>query len=722
LNRLIEDRAQALLQAEPSRTFVRRTPQGAWIETASSRLSGGAFIIVYRDVTQLRARDEQLHAQQVNQQLVLDELTDGVALYDPDLKLLLANRELQDLSRSPPEDMRPGTALFDIIRTQILRGDFGPVPDSSEEIEALIAARIARVAGPEFVRYVRMSPGGYWLEYNFRRLSSGHLFCHYRDITELKNRETELARARDDAEAARRTAEAADLAKSSFLATMSHEIRTPMNGVVGMLEILERTALSDEQRHYVDLIRGSAESLLTIVDDVLDFSKIEAGKLDAEHVPFSLSAIVDASVSSLAHQAHQKQLALLVAPGSRGIDRVRGDPTRVRQILLNLLGNAIKFTPSGQVRVNYGAEPSAGGVKVTVQVEDTGIGLSEEAIGRLFRPFSQADSSTTRRFGGTGLGLAIVRRLAEMMGGAVSVQSVPGIGSTFTVQLSLERAAELDHQPGEHDATSVRAAGSDLEAPPLAIVGSQKLILVVDDHEVNREVIRRQLELLGLHADIADGGLPALDAWRERHHGIVLLDLHMPEFDGFDVARAIRLEESAKKLPRTAIVALTASAMKGEDERCAAAGMEGFLVKPARIEELRKALLPHVQAAEALTDVAEALAPAAFFEPTILGRMFADDPARVATLLERFTRAAQHDVRDIGNAVRSRDLERTAESSHRLYGSAMFAGAPRLAELAKSLEHAARAHEVAWLQQAVSDLPAILDATLSLIRTSGRNP
>ena len=306
---------------------------------------------------------------------------------------------------------------------------------------------------------------------------------------ELQSAREAAERERDLAEAARAEAEAADRAKSTFLAAMSHEIRTPMNGVLGMMEVLERSRLEPAQARCVAVMRESAQALLRIIDDVLDFSKIDAGRMDVERLPFSLGELVEGTVETMRPQAVRKDLALFVDPSAGGPDRVAGDPMRVRQILFNLVGNAIKFTDRGFVRVSTASHAEVGGaVLVSIAVSDSGIGMDEATRARLFQPFTQADSSTTRRFGGTGLGLSISRRLAQLMGGDVTVRSAPGEGSSFVVTLRLDEAG-----PAAVAETATVRHVAAASAPRR----DAARILVVDDHPVNREVICRQLELLG---------------------------------------------------------------------------------------------------------------------------------------------------------------------------------------------------------------------------------
>jgi signal transduction histidine kinase/ActR/RegA family two-component response regulator len=390
--------------------------------------------------------------------------------------------------------------------------------------------------------------------------------------------------ARDAAEHARREAEAANIAKSTFLATMSHEIRTPMNGVLGMIEVLERQGLSATQQRTVSTIRDSGKALLRIIDDILDFSKIEAGRLELEAIPFSLSTLVTTTLETFRPQAIAKGLSLDAEIDAGSQDALIGDPTRVRQILSNLLSNAIKFTEHGGVRVHVSTTAlGEGNTRATVAVADTGIGLSAEQVASLFEPFVQADSSITREFGGTGLGLSIIRRLAKIMNGDVAVESMLDIGSTFTVTVIL-RAAPAD--------SSLKSLAEPAVKRPVHIAAQSEgpHVLVVDDHPVNREVLVLQLKVLGIVADSAASGADALQALARNHYAAVLVDIHMPRMDGHELTRQLRASEANRDGAHTPIIAVTADAMKSEEERCFASGMDGYLAKPVRIERLRATL------------------------------------------------------------------------------------------------------------------------------------
>jgi signal transduction histidine kinase/HPt (histidine-containing phosphotransfer) domain-containing protein/FixJ family two-component response regulator len=496
----------------------------------------------------------------------------------------------------------------------------------------------------------------------------------------------ELRERTDAAEKARIEAEAANEAKSTFLATMSHEIRTPMNGVLGMLEVMERQGLIDNQRPLVATMRDSAQALLRIIDDILDFSKIEAGRLELETTAFSLSGLVGGAVETFRPHAIAKGLTVQaeIDPGSD--DALIGDPTRIRQILFNLLNNAVKFTERGEIRVRAATAPLGGGqTRVILAVKDTGIGLHEAQRARLFQPFSQADSSTTRRYGGTGLGLSIVRRLAQLMGGDVALESTPGVGSTFTVTLAVLAA------PAESPLVSLLRADTKA-APPVAVLhgNSSAKLLVVDDHPVNREVLVRQLALLGLPADTAEDGGTALAAWAAGDYVAVLADLHMPVMDGYELVRRLRAAEAARGDGHTPIIAVTADAMRGEEERCLAAGMDAYLAKPVAITRLRATLERWMEIADA-----EPVPPSTrhnlAINRDVLAEWLGDDHAGIAALLKKFEASATDTEAAINAAWRAADLASVAGAAHRLKGAAQAVGAVDLSVAAHQLEQAGKA-------------------------------
>jgi signal transduction histidine kinase/ActR/RegA family two-component response regulator len=381
-----------------------------------------------------------------------------------------------------------------------------------------------------------------------------------------------LRKARAQAREGEVAAESANAAKSTFLATMSHEIRTPLNGVLGMAQAMAGDELSDRQRDRLSVIHRSGEALLAILNDVLDLSKIEAGKLELEHMEFELADVARGAYSAFTALANKKGLSFaLDIEAARG--RYMGDPTRLRQILYNLISNALKFTEQGEIRVTAVRE---GGMLV-LSVRDTGVGIARENLEKLFAKFDQLDSSTTRRFGGTGLGLAICRELAQLMKGEIGVESELGLGSKFVLRVPLERVGEEKPLAIMPEATA--------ERPEIAL-----RVLAAEDNAVNQLVLKTLLHQMGVDPTVVDNGQQAVEAWESGNWDVILMDVQMPIMDGITATGLIRNAEADRNLPRTPIIALTANAMSHQIEQYVAAGMDGHVAKPIQAAELFDAL------------------------------------------------------------------------------------------------------------------------------------
>lgn len=480
------------------------------------------------------------------------------------------------------------------------------------------------------------------------------------DTVEIQNIELDLAR---------REAIGASRIKSEFLANTSHELRTPLNGIIGFTKLLLRSTLESRQRDYLETIRNSAESLLAIINDILDFSKIEAGKLVIDNMPFSLRDLIEDTLAILAPNALEKNLQLTMDCDSAAPMDLVGDPLRLRQILLNLIGNAIKFTPTGSVHVGVrlAAPLTADHVALHIDVTDTGIGLNAQQLGNIFKPFGQADASTSRLFGGTGLGLVISKKLIEQMGGEITATSQPGQGSTFRLSLQLQ--------------TLSKTTSHTLHNAKIAPISPALRVLGVDDNPTNLRLLALLLEELGIEPQLADGGAEALTLLQSQPFDLALIDIQMPEIDGRAVVQTVRGTNNPNRHSR--LIALTAHVLPEEQHEFLRLGFDECLTKPITEEHLRTLL------AQTPTNTAVQPLPAAQTAPRPVDLMLCMQRARNKKDLARDMLHGVIEMLPEVRALVANDMTPAAEllrTIHKLHGACCYTGTPKLQQCSLNIE------------------------------------
>jgi PAS domain S-box-containing protein len=551
------------------------------------------------------------------------------------------------------------------------------------------------------------------------------------DVTELKRVMQDLlelnASLEQRVEERTQELERANRAKSTFLATVSHEIRTPLNGVIGMLELLSLTKLDAQQRTRIEVVRQSSRSLTRIIDDILDYSKIEAGKLAIHSEVASVEAAVHAAIGLYTGAADSKGISLTSVVDERIGPAHRFDPHRLQQILNNCVSNALKFTEKGHVELRAESVEQAAGIQaILFTIADTGIGISPEDQKRLFQPFTQIEATSTRRFGGTGLGLSICRQLAEMMGGTIEVESKRGVGTTFSLTLVFP-TADAAQLPPQRESPPVEPAMPKLDsrvAPGVEqAVAEGTLVLVVDDHSVNRMVLTQQMEACGYAVETAENGLEGLDKWRSGRYGLVLADCNMPVMDGYEMVREIRAAEALSGAKRTPVIACTANVMEGEAERTFAAGMDDYLSKPLELHDVLRKMAcwlplpgprgPEVQAPAPGVSRPASTASGQAVDAVVLAALSRGNASTQRELIALFRSVNDQDSIDLKRLVSRQDGEATKSTAHRIKGASLMLGAFRLAALAAQIE--AAGHGQDWPEVAIAMPP--FEAELARVNT-----
>ncbi len=635
-------------------------------------------------------------------QSALDTLAEGLLIVDPKGQIMLANEAFGGFLDQPADSLQGKNTSELNWRDEHgspLQKDHFPWMRAISSGEVQKSEPLQLETGNGKILHLQVSCSPVMAE---NGKPTGALVS-FDDISELRRKEAELEKSRAEAEAANR-------AKSAFLANMSHEIRTPMNAILGFTEILKRGYVHNQKENlrYLDIINSSGQSLLELINDILDLSKVESGKMEMEISRIQPYKIVYEAIQVLALRANEKGIRLDYDVIGEIPEYIESDPTRLRQMIINLVGNAIKFTEQGGVRVVCRYDDSDEAPKMVFAISDTGIGMTAEQLENIFNPFVQADSSTTRRFGGTGLGLTISKRFAEALGGDISVSSEPGRGSTFTVTIATGQLSDVRFiSPDEIEL----AAAADEEQVVSKWVLPAARVLVVDDGAENRELVRFLLEEAGLVVDEAENGRKALERVRTQHYELILMDVQMPEMDGFTATRHMR--ESGLETP---IIALTANAMKGFEQECLAAGYSGYFSKPIDVDRFMEKMASLLGGRQITIPRETVDAPASRPSPTAppnttvrrkknkppIYPEFPVQSDKLEAIAAKFIPRVRSQVEEMQSAWKKRDLDHLADLAHWLKGAGGTVGFKVFHDPAAKLEKAAKS-------QSEAEIPRLLE-------------
>ncbi len=678
----------------------------AWIEVikgplrdADNQING--VQILFWDATQRKETEAALHQERYLLHALLDNVPDSIYFKDSDSRFVRISRSMAEkfgVSEAASVIGKSDADIFTGEHAEQARRDELAIMETGHPVVSLVERETWPHRPDTWCSTTKMP----------LRDTDGKIvgtFGVSRDITELIETQKQLQEARDLANHANR-------AKGDFLANMSHEIRTPMNGIIGMAELLRDTLLDNAQQSFLEMISHSSQSLLRIINEILDFSKIESGKLDIESMPFSLQACVGDATKTLGIRAAQKNLSLALDISAEIPKIVQGDDGRLRQVLVNLIGNAIKFTENGSVTVRVvlvGGPPVDDHYTLHFMVEDTGIGIPPEKQSKIFEAFSQADASTTRKYGGTGLGLSISSHLVELMGGRIWLSSEPGVGTTFHFTLPFE---PLDSNP-------FAAIAKHVKQPPLPPAKQSKSLhfLLAEDGMVNRAVLVGLLQRCGHTVTQVTNGQQAIEAWPTESFDAILMDIQMPVMDGLEATQAIRRAErpSGRHIP---IIAITAAAMESDRTQCLLAGMDDFLSKPIEMMQLEAMLerlvkttngeppRPNDDSARAPTSDIDFEAPRRRLHYTL------DQQRMLVTTLREETIQR---VKEIERAMVNNDIKLLVRASHSLKSAAAIFEAKSVINPAAELERYARAGNLADALLQIDSLQSASSAMLAEI-------